>query len=161
MLCSMLTDCTLSASHRIFSSVLMWSVSHFHHCTPISILPLSSYNIPSLSLSFLCLFLVCPVSNYCFSWFLSSGNLSFLFFSVFISQCFFHCQPCAHILAIYSPLLSSLLSSLWPGADVGSGRTRWLTKRGWIPFASPVDIKRSRMLCRTLNHCWEHKTLTH
>lgn len=54
----------------------------------------------------------------------------------------------AHIFGYLFPiaLLSVLLSS-WPCRDVRSDRTTWPTKRGWIPLGSPVDIKRSCMLC--------------
>lgn len=115
--------------------------NHFCYYTPKSILPLPSYSRPSLSFS------LSPVCS-CYAGFCPLAISHFLFFSVLISRCFFHCQPCAHIFGYLFPiaLLSVLLSS-WPCADVRSDRTTWPTKRGWIPFGSPVDIKRSCMLC--------------
>lgn len=117
--------------------------SHFCHYAPKPILLLPCCSKPSLSFS------LSPVWSHCFVGFCPLAISHFLFFflfSVLISRCFFHCQPRAHIFGYLFPIaLLSVLLSLWPCADVRSDRTARPTKRGWIPFGSPVDIKRSWM----------------
>lgn len=138
MICRIMNDSTDSATHWVVSSVLMWSYSPFCHYAP----SLPSHNCPPLCFS------SSLVYNYYFAVFILWQSVISCFFPVLVSQSFFHCQPCAHISGYLFPIaLLSVLFSSWPCADVGSDRTTWLTKRGWIPFGSPVDIKRSCMLC--------------
>ena len=64
---------------------------------------------------------------------------------------------------LFSPhLLSVLTLASWPRADVWSDGTTWLEEKGdKFPLVCPsISNGTVRCACRTLNHRWEHETLT-